>query len=63
MIIILNEKGTMLHIWNDQIMIYPYKGTLLTIKKGKNPEISNIDESQKKIKKANKKTIIWHKKS
>lgn len=39
-------------------MIYPYKGTLLTIKKGKNPEISNIDESQKKIKKANKKTII-----
>lgn len=35
MIIILNEKGTMLHIRNDQIMIYPYKGTLLAIKKGK----------------------------
>lgn len=41
------KQGTMLARQDEQIMIHSHKGTLISNKKGQNPDTSNMDESQK----------------
>lgn len=52
----------MLPIQDEQIMIQSVKGTLISNKKGQNPDMSNTDESQKiKANKQNNNKKTQHK--